>query len=175
MTYLRLLLIDDHQMLTEAMAYCLCASADLWVAARCTTEDPNLAEVAAQVHPDVIALDIEQLGPAAATITARLAAAAPAARIVALTGSRDPRQVVAAARAGVVAWVSKQAHLADFVAAVRAVHGGHAVFPPDLLGAVLRELRADACRSRGPARAVRDARPRHLRPGQPATCIRHQH
>jgi len=147
-TYLRLLLIDDHQLLTEAMAQCLCAWADLWVAARCTTDDPNLAEVAARVDPDVIALDVEQLGTATAAITARLAAAAPAARIVALTGSRDPRQAVAAARAGVVAWVPKQAHLDDFVATVRAAGGGQAVFPPDLLGPVLRELRADARRGR---------------------------
>ena len=174
MTYLRLLLIDDHQLLTEAMAYCLCASADMWVAARCTTEDPNLTEVAAQVRPDVIALDVEQLGPAAAATTAKLAAAAPAARIVALTACRDPRQAVAAARAGVVAWVPKQAHLADFVATVRAAHGGHAVFPPDLLEAVQRELHADAYRSRRRVRPAQDARPRHRRPVQPAGPVRHQ-
>ncbi|HJP79288.1 MAG TPA: response regulator [Pseudonocardiaceae bacterium] len=147
-TFLRLLLIDDHQLLTEAVAHCLCASNDLWVAARCTTDDPNLTEVVAQVHPDVIALDVEQLGAEAGPTTARLAAAAPAACIVALTDSQDPRKAVAAARAGVVAWVPKQGHLVDFVATVRAARRGHAVFPPDLLGAVLRDLRADAHRYR---------------------------
>ncbi|HEX3648996.1 MAG TPA: hypothetical protein VHV49_11245, partial [Pseudonocardiaceae bacterium] len=44
-------------------------------------------------------------------------------------------------------WVPKQAPLADFVATVRAVWRGHAVFPPDVLGAVLRELSADARRA----------------------------
>jgi NarL family two-component system response regulator LiaR len=176
-TYVRLLLIDDHQLLTEAVAHCLCASADLWVAARCTTDDPNLAEVVAQVHPDVIAVDVEQLGAEAGAATARLAAAAPAARIVALTDSRDPRKAVAAARAGVVAWVPKQSQLVDFVATVHAAHSGHAVFPPDLLGAVLRELRADAhrfpCRM-SPARRVVPHVPQR-RPVQPALRARHEH
>jgi two-component system nitrate/nitrite response regulator NarL len=178
-TYLRLLLIDDHQLLTEAVAHCLCQSADLWVAARCTTDDPNLTEVVAQVHPDVIALDVEQLGAEAGPTTARLAAAAPAACIVALTDSQDPRKAVAAARAGVVAWVPKQSHLVDFVATVRAARRGHAVFPPELLGAVLRDLRADAHRYRCRLPAQPHVPPRLVeqrRPVQPARRVhRHHH
>lgn len=178
MTYVRLLLIDDHQMLTEAVAHCLCSSPDLWVAARCTTDDPNLAEVVTQVSPDVIALDVEQLGAAAGKTTAQLAEAAPAACIVALTGSRDPRKAVAAARAGVVAWVPKQGRLVDFVATVRAARSGHAVFPPDLLGAVLRDLRADARRYRGrvpSADRVFPRVPHQRRPVQPTSRTRHIH
>ena len=177
-TYVRLLLIDDHQLLTEAVAHCLCASADLWVAARCTTDDPNLAEVVAQVHPDVIAVDVEQLGAAAGATTALLAAAAPTACIVALTDSQDPRKAVAAARAGVIAWVPKESQLVDFVATVHAAYSGHAVFPPNLLGAVLRELRADAHRFRcrmSPARRMVPQVLRQRRPAQPAVRTRHDH
>ncbi len=169
MTYLRLLLIDDHQLLTEAVAHCLCASADLWVAARCTTDDPNLAEVVAQVHPDVIAVDVDQLGAAAGATTACLAAAAPSASIVVLTDCQDPRKAVAAARAGVVAWVPKQSHLVDFVATVRAARRGDAVFPPHLLGAVLRDLHAHARRYRcrvPPARRALPHLPQQRRPVQ---------
>jgi two-component system nitrate/nitrite response regulator NarL len=173
-----LLLIDDNRLLTEAVAGCLCGSADVWVAALCTTDDPNLAEVTTRVRPDVIALDVEPLGAAVGDTTAQLAAAAPTACIVVLTGSRDPLLAVAAARAGVMAWVPKQAHLADFVATVRAVGRGDAVFPPDLLGVVLRELSADARRAHvdaPPSDPVPPHPPDRHGSGPPADRAHHVH
>ena len=41
----RLMLVDDHLMITEALASRLSAAMDLWVAGRCTTADPNLIDI----------------------------------------------------------------------------------------------------------------------------------
>jgi DNA-binding NarL/FixJ family response regulator len=141
------------------MGYRLCAWTDMRVAASCTTEDRDVAEVVARVCPGMIALDIDRRGPASAMTAARLTAAAPAGRIVALTGSPGPHQAVSATRAGVVASVSRQAHLADFVATVHAADSGHAMFPLDPPGAVPREPSVEAGRSPGHVRPAHDARP----------------
>ena len=42
---LRLLLVDDHLMVTEALASRLSAAPDMWVAGRCSTTDPSLLEI----------------------------------------------------------------------------------------------------------------------------------
>src|SRR5579862_5665407 len=60
----RILLVDDHLMVTEALASRLSAAMDLWVAGRCTTADPNLLDIVRGLRPDVITLEVEQLRPA---------------------------------------------------------------------------------------------------------------
>ena len=45
MEVLRLVLVDDYRMVTEAMASRLSASADLWVAGCSQTDDPRLPEI----------------------------------------------------------------------------------------------------------------------------------
>jgi DNA-binding NarL/FixJ family response regulator len=52
-------------LLTEAVAYCLCASADLWVAARCTTDDPNLSLLSALNRVDQGEIVVDTIAPLA--------------------------------------------------------------------------------------------------------------
>lgn len=42
---IRVLLADDHLMITEALAARLSTADDLWVAGRCAATDPSLLEV----------------------------------------------------------------------------------------------------------------------------------
>src|SRR5690348_2011785 len=104
----RLMLIDDHLMITEALASRLSASTDL----------------------------------------RELTAARPQARVIVLTSDHDVSHAVEAARAGVAAWVAKEQGAADLEAALRGVIKGESVYPPHMLGEILRELRADASRAR---------------------------
>ena len=60
----RILLVDDHLMVTEALASRLSAAMDLWVAGRCTTADPNLFDIVRGLRPDVITIEVEPLGSA---------------------------------------------------------------------------------------------------------------
>ncbi len=58
----RILLVDDHLMVTEALASRLSAAMDLWVAGRCTAADPNLLDIVRGLRPDVITIEVEPLG-----------------------------------------------------------------------------------------------------------------
>ena len=142
----RIVVVEDHRMFAEALTMTLSAEDDLRVVGSTTPADPDLPGLLARLRPDVMTIDVDRLG---AHPTARLEAVRAAAadvRIVVLTGSRDVEQAIEAARAGALAWVSKERPAADLVATIRAVCAGHACYPPDYLGAVLRALVRPASR-----------------------------
>ena len=68
--------------------------------------------------------------------------------MVVLSADHDVAHAVEAARAGVAAWVAKEQGAAEFEAVIRGVSRADSWFPPDMLGDILRELRADAGRAR---------------------------
>jgi two-component system, NarL family, response regulator LiaR len=146
-TPLRLLLVDDHLMVTEALASRLSSAPDLWVAGRCTTAEPSLLDIVRGVRPDVITVEVESLGTAIGEFLGHLVAARPEARVVVLSAGHNPDHAVEAARAGACAWVAKEQGAAELEAVVRGVARGESWFPPVMLGAILRELRADVSRA----------------------------
>jgi DNA-binding NarL/FixJ family response regulator len=130
-------------MVAEALAARLSAAPDLWVAGRCTTGDPRLTEIVRRLRPDVIMIEVEPLGGACGDVLRRLIAAQPGVRVVVLSADHNVAHAVEAARAGVAAWVPKEHGAAELEGVLRGVCRGKAWYPPQMLGAILRELRAD--------------------------------
>lgn len=147
-TFLRVLLIDSHAMLTDALTVQLSTADDLWVVGSCTPDDPRLTDLVRTLRPDVITTEIGPAAVATGAMVRTLNAAWPPAHLVVLTGSHDSAHAVAAARAGAAAWVSKESSLDHLLEVLRAVPLGHAFYPPRQLGVVLRELLDDARRAR---------------------------
>jgi len=148
MTPARVMLVDDHLMITEALASRLSSAPDLWVAGRCTTADPNLIDIVRGLRPDVIVIEVAPFGEEIGDVLRDLMAARPQARVLVLTSDHDVRHAVEAARAGVAAWVAKEQGAAELEATLRGVIRGESWFPPHMLGEILRELREDARRAR---------------------------
>ncbi|MGH4000337.1 MAG: LuxR C-terminal-related transcriptional regulator [Pseudonocardiaceae bacterium] len=148
MTFLRVLLVDSHAMLTDALTVQLSTVNDLWVVGSCTPDDPRLTDIVPTLRPDVITTEIGSSAVATGSMLRRLNTAWPAAHLVVLTGSHDTAHAVAAARAGAAAWVSKESSVDHLLEVLRAVPLGHAFYPPRQLGVVLRELLDDVCRAR---------------------------
>lgn len=146
MGVLRVLVVDDHTMVAEALAARLSAAPDLWVAGRCSTCDPNLPDIVRQARPDVVAIEVEPLGSTIGDVLERIIAARPGVRLVVLSADHNLAHGVDAARAGADAWVPKELGADDFEAVLRAVCRGHSWYPPEMLGEILRELRADVGR-----------------------------
>ncbi len=147
----RVLLVDDHQMLTEALAARLFTTPDIVVVGHCATRDshpgaPHPEALATVARPDVITIEVTLARDAAPLLTL-FRTAWPPAHFVVLTASRDPEQAVEAARAGAVGWVSKESSIDTLIYALRCASRGHACFPPEQLGRILRELRADVGRA----------------------------
>ncbi|MFN2495221.1 MAG: LuxR C-terminal-related transcriptional regulator [Pseudonocardiaceae bacterium] len=148
MTFLRVMLIDDHRMLTDALTARLSAAADIWVVGATTTDDPRLAEVVRTLRPDVLTTDVAPAAAETGGMLRTIRAARPTAHVVVLTDSRDTAHAVAAARAGAAAWVPKASSVEHLLGVLRAVGQGHAYYPPRQLGAVLQVLRDDVRQAR---------------------------
>jgi NarL family two-component system response regulator LiaR len=144
---LRLLLVDDYRMVTEALASRLSTAPDFWVAGSCTTSDPKLPELARWLRPDVILIDVKPLGFAVAEVIQRLRQARPSARVVVVSADDNISHAVQAARAGADAWVSKTQGADELETVIRGVCEGSSWYPPQMLGEILRQLRADVRRA----------------------------
>jgi NarL family two-component system response regulator LiaR len=148
METLRVLIVDDYRMVSEALAARLSAASDIWVAGCCGTGDPRLPDIVRWLRPDVILIEVEPLGAAVAEVLRRIRAAWSSARVIVVSADNETAHAVEAARAGADAWVSKKQGADQLETVLHGVHRGQSWFPPLMLGEILRELRQDA----GPAR-----------------------
>lgn len=148
LSFVRVLLIDGHRMLTDALAARLSAVTDMWVVGTCTSDDPQLIGVIRTLRPDVITTEVGRMAAETARMLRILGGAEPQAHLVVLTDSNDASHAVAAAREGAAAWVPKDSSVDHLVEVLRAVRQGHACYPSRYLGTVLRELRDDVRQAR---------------------------
>ena len=145
---LRLLIVNEHLMVAEALAARMSAAPGLWVAGCTTTSDSRLPDKARWLRPDVIIIDVEPLGYAVGEVLQWLAAAWSPAHVVVISSSGNIDHAVAAARFGASAWVSTDQGTDDLETVVRGVCNGQSWFPPAMLGKILRELRQDISQAR---------------------------
>jgi NarL family two-component system response regulator LiaR len=144
----RLVIVDGHQMVSEALAYRLDRVPDLCVTGRCSSDDPRLAERIRTQRPDIIMIEVESVGVSVGELVQELIEAWPAAQVLVLGVGQDAAQAVEAARAGADAWVAKDQGADELENVIRGVCEGRPWFPPDMFGAILRALRDDVTRAR---------------------------
>jgi two-component system nitrate/nitrite response regulator NarL len=149
MDVVRLMLIGEHRMLTEALADEFSTREDVWVVGQSTTDAADLETTARRLRPDVITFEVDLLNGPVTRLLRRVAVASPGASLVVLTADQDTAHAVAAVRAGVVAWVAKDQPLNRFVDVACGAARGESWFSPRILGAVLRSLREDGRRDAG--------------------------
>jgi NarL family two-component system response regulator LiaR len=162
MEVLRLVLVDDYRMVTEALASRLSAAPDLWVAGCSQTDDPRLPEIIRWLRPDIVLIDVEPLGFAVTEVLGRIRVAWPDTRIIVVSADSDASHAVDAARAGADAWVSKSQGADQLETVLRGVARGHSWFPPEMLGEILRGLRDDVREARESSNLLDTLSPREL-------------
>lgn len=136
---LRLMLIDDHPLLCEGVAYSLEREPGWAVVAQ--TGDPFQAlRLATEVQPDLVLVDLGLPGGSGLSLIPDLARVRPNLRILVLTASADPRDVMAALRAGAHGYVFKGISGTELRRIVRSVMQGDRYVPPDLAANLLRTL-----------------------------------
>ncbi|GAB2831645.1 response regulator transcription factor [Lentzea nigeriaca] len=144
----RIFLVDDHQMLRDALAARLSLAPGVCVVGGAAVHDPLLLERIAALRPNVVTVEIGHCGAEPAQLLDELAGAIPDGHVVALTDCTQTKLAVTAARAGVIAWVPKESTIDHLIGVLRAAGLGQASYPAVHLGEVLRALRADVRRAR---------------------------
>jgi DNA-binding NarL/FixJ family response regulator len=128
---IRVLLVDDHDMVRQGLCLLINAQPDMTVVAEAGDGQAAL-DVLAQVKPDVVVLDLTMPGMSGLTTAKALKAAAKVA-VIALTRHDDDAYVQELIACGAVGYVLKQSPSDELLQAIRcAASGGHH-FDPALL------------------------------------------
>lgn len=121
------LLVDDHPLVRQGLQAVLSTVDDITVVGE-ASDGRAAVELAAELEPDVIIMDLQLPGLHGIDATREIVAAWPGTAVLVLTMFEDDDMVFSAVSAGAVGYLLKGAAGADIVTAVRAAAAGQAVF-----------------------------------------------
>ncbi len=122
---IQILLIDDHTIVRQGLQMFIDGEPGLQVIG--TAENGTAAlELAARAQPDIILLDLDLGRESGVDLLPALLATAPQARVILLTGTRDPDQHLEAVRRGAMGVVLKDQATESLTTAITNVHAGAA-------------------------------------------------
>jgi two-component system nitrate/nitrite response regulator NarL len=156
---IRVLLVDDHAVVRSGLRMLVESRSGLKVAGEAANRAEALA-VAKREQPDVILLDLDMNNDNGLNFLPQLLATAERARVLILTGVRDPDAYSQAIRLGASGLLLKEKAADVLIKAIEKVHAGEVWFDRSTIGNVLTEIsRAGGIRSIGAMREMsRDPR-----------------
>jgi DNA-binding NarL/FixJ family response regulator len=134
----RVLLVEDHEMVASGIRALLEAEPDIEVGAWVRT-GAEVLDAYQRVKPDAVLMDYRLPDTTGTEATAAIRADDPDACVLLVTGIDGNQAVIAEAlEAGCAGFVSKERSVDELASAIRAAVHGAAVFPADLLASVTR-------------------------------------
>ena len=146
---IRVLVVDDHAMVRAGLQQLLASTSDIEVVGL-AANGAEAVELAAQVRPDVVLMDLQMPVMDGVAATAALREAHPEISVVIVTSFSDRDRIVGALDAGAVGYLLKDASPDELLAGVRAAARGESPLDPK----AARELLT--ARSETPTRATVD-------------------
>lgn len=140
MNLLRLLLVDDHEVVRLGMKALLERHANILIVAEASTEDEAVQKAVAH-SPDIVLMDIRLAGGSGIDACQRIIDRRPETKVIMLTSYAEDELLFAAIRAGAVGYVLKQAGGGDLIRAIEAASRGEGTLDPSLTSRVLSEVR----------------------------------
>jgi DNA-binding NarL/FixJ family response regulator len=137
---LRVMLVDDHQVVRDGIKLLLADTDDVVVCAEASTARDAVA-TAAQALPDVIVMDVRLSDGSGIEATRDIRAARPATQVLMLTSFADDEALFASIMAGAAGYVLKQIRGAELLRAIRAVGAGQSLLDPAVTKGVFDRLR----------------------------------
>jgi two-component system, NarL family, response regulator DevR len=137
---LRVLLVDDHEVVRSGVRALLQATEDIIV----TAEAGSLREAvdeADRTRPDVVVMDVRLADGSGIEATREIRAKHPKTAVVMLTSFADDEALFASIMAGAAGYVLKQVRGEELVRAIRTVGKGESLLDPAVTSAVLDRLR----------------------------------
>jgi len=137
---IRLLIIDDHEMVREGLKAMLTAEADFEIVGEAANAE-QAYELIARLHPDVILLDIRLPGVSGIEVCRTVTEHYPETAVIILTTFTDETLVAQCIQAGARGFIVKDIERFDLKRSIRAVARGEAAIDPKAAVAVLAQLR----------------------------------
>jgi NarL family two-component system response regulator LiaR len=145
---IKVLIVDDHAVVRQGLRYLLEQEDGIEVVAECADGASALRAVQA-LEPTVVLLDLFMPGDSGLDVLVKIKRDRPATEVLMLTSSTADEHLLAAVRAGALAYLPKTAGVDQVVATVRAAARGESVLEPRIAARLVREVREVGPR-RGP-------------------------
>jgi len=136
MAPIRLMLVDDHEIVRTGLRMMLEAEPDMEIVAEVESGEEALERVG-ECLPDVVIMDVSLPGMGGAETTRTLRDRHPEIRILALTIHEDARYFFQMLDAGAAGYLPKRAAPTDLVGAIHTVYQGHVYLYPSLATALV--------------------------------------
>ena len=137
---LRVLLVDDHEVVRDGVRALLQATDDIIVTAEAGSVREAVDE-ADRARPDVVVMDVRLVDGSGIEATREIRAKHPKTAVIMLTSFADDEALFASIMAGASGYVLKQVKGGELVRAIRTVGKGESLLDPAVTKAVLDRLR----------------------------------
>jgi DNA-binding NarL/FixJ family response regulator len=149
-TRIRVLIVDDHEMVREGLMSMLKSEPDFEVVGQ-TGHGGEVAELAESTRPDVVLLDARLPDISGVEVCRRLTREHPDVAVVILTTYTDVELVRECLQAGARGYVVKDVERFSLKESIRAVSRGEAVLAPQVAGQLIERIRSGEREERRPA------------------------
>ncbi|MED0686196.1 response regulator transcription factor [Anoxybacillus ayderensis] len=137
---IKVLLVDDHEMVRLGVSAYLSAQPDMEVVGEAESGEKGV-ELALQLRPDIILMDLVMEPMDGIEATKQIISAWPEAKIMIVTSFLDDDKVYPAIEAGAVSYMLKTSKASEIANAIRATFHGQSVFEPEVTGKMMNNMR----------------------------------
>jgi len=148
---IRIVVVDDHPLFRRGLTGLL-ESAGMRVVGTASTVRGAVETVLA-LRPTVVLMDLELEDGSGIDAVSRLTAAMPESRVIMISESRDPADMLAAVRAGAVGYLTKDQRPNRLAQAVAGAVRGEAALSRTMAAHLVEDVRESARGGSAPARA----------------------
>lgn len=138
---IKVLIIDDHEIVREGIKTILQAEPDLEVVGESGTAE-QLTRLVNQTRPDIVLLDVCLPGLSGAEACRRLTVSHPDVAVLMISTYSDQQLVEECIKAGAKGYVVKDIERFTLKESIRAIHAGGGAVSPAVAATVLDRLRA---------------------------------
>lgn len=139
---IRILVVDDHPVVTDGLVAMLETRQDFVVAGSAAT-GVEAVERAEELDPDVVLMDLEMPDMDGVEAIRAILDGDPGVRILVLTAFDREEQILEALRAGAEGYLLKGAERQEIFRAIRVLHEGGSLIEPVVASKLLRRVRRD--------------------------------
>jgi DNA-binding NarL/FixJ family response regulator len=141
MGVIRLVIVDDHEMVREGLRAILGADPDFQIVGESGSAD-DLSQLVERSQPDIVLLDARLPGISGPEACRRLSETHREVRVIIVTTYSDEGLVDECISAGAKGYVIKDIERFELKQAIRAVHRGEGFMAPSVTGRILERMRA---------------------------------
>ena len=140
MKQIKILIVDDHPMMREALRTALMEEPGLEVIGEASNGMEAIA-MTSEIHPDVILMDLLMSGMDGLEATTRILAADANARVLVVTSLEDEEKILAAIQAGALGYFPKTAPRTFLLEAIHKVADGIPYLPSGMARKLFQGIR----------------------------------